>query len=103
MALLAKDRIISNNAKSFLKGIVRKSNSTRAAIPHFNRDSNRTSLRLTICDDACLFFTVLELILRRDPRLAALLKKFESKEAGDSAFLEKIHELIRKSNTCYRS
>ena len=37
-----------------------------------------------------------ELILRRDPRLAALLKKFESKEAGDSAFLEKIHELIRK-------
>lgn len=36
-----------------------------------------------------------ELILRRDPRLASLLTKFESKEAGDSTFLEKIHELIR--------
>lgn len=36
-----------------------------------------------------------ELILRRDPRLASLLRKFESKEAGDSLFLEQIHELIQ--------
>lgn len=53
-ALLAKDRIISSNAKSFLK----------------------------------------ELILRRDPRLIDLLKQFESKETGDNAFMEKIHDLI---------
>eukprot|EP01041_Mallomonas_annulata_P000761 gene761-1448_t len=53
-ALLSKDRIISCNAKSFLK----------------------------------------ELILRRDPRLLDLLKRFESKETGDNAFMEKIHELI---------
>lgn len=41
-------------------------------------------------------FYYTELILRRDPRLESLLRKFELKEAGDSAFLEKMHELIRK-------
>mmetsp|Transcript_20054 Transcript_20054/g.28816 ORF Transcript_20054/g.28816 Transcript_20054/m.28816 type:complete len:415 (+) Transcript_20054:111-1355(+) len=53
-ALLAKDHIISNNAKAFLK----------------------------------------ELILRRDTRIIQLLKKFESKEAGDTTFLDHIHDLI---------
>jgi hypothetical protein len=40
-----------------------------------------------------------ELVLRRDPRLQSLLRKFESKESADSAFLEQIHELIRKNTT----
>jgi SAM-dependent methyltransferase len=35
-----------------------------------------------------------ELILRRDPRIATLLHKFESKEAGDATFLQQIHQLI---------
>jgi SAM-dependent methyltransferase len=35
-----------------------------------------------------------ELILRRDPRVASLLHKFESKEAGDATFLQQIHQLI---------
>eukprot|EP00607_Mallomonas_marina_P010066 CAMPEP_0182417376 /NCGR_PEP_ID=MMETSP1167-20130531/1836_1 /TAXON_ID=2988 /ORGANISM="Mallomonas Sp, Strain CCMP3275" /LENGTH=465 /DNA_ID=CAMNT_0024590893 /DNA_START=53 /DNA_END=1450 /DNA_ORIENTATION=- len=61
-ALLAKDRIISSNAKSFLK----------------------------------------ELILRRDPRLLELLRRFESKETGDNAFMESIHDLIEdESHSLY--
>jgi len=36
----------------------------------------------------------LELILRRDPRLVDLLKRFESKETGDTTFLERVHNLI---------
>ena len=52
--LLAKDGIISNNGKCFLK----------------------------------------ELILRRDPRLIELLDSFESRDAGDTTFIESIHDLI---------
>eukprot|EP01038_Epipyxis_sp_PR26KG_P014928 gene14928-20080_t len=37
---------------------------------------------------------VKELVLRRDSRLGPILQKFESKESGDSSFLEQIHELI---------
>ena len=55
VSLLAKDHIISNNGKAFLK----------------------------------------ELVLRRDPRLASLVRKFESKNIVDSEFLEQIHELIQ--------
>lgn len=58
-ALLSKDRIISSNAKSFLK----------------------------------------ELILRRDPRLLDLLRRFESKETGDNAFMESIHDLIEDESS----
>ena len=36
-----------------------------------------------------------ELVLRRDPRLASLIRKFESKDIVDSEFLERIHELIQ--------
>jgi hypothetical protein len=43
-----------------------------------------------------LYFRAIEIILRRDDSLSLLLKKFESKEAGDSSFLEHIHELISK-------
>jgi hypothetical protein len=56
-----------------------------------------SQISCSLFDQVAIFFFLLELILRRDPRLAALLKKFESKEAGDSAFLEKIHQLIRKN------
>ncbi len=35
-----------------------------------------------------------EIILRRDPRLAELLKKFELTEPGDTSFLDRIHDLI---------
>lgn len=42
-----------------------------------------------------LSFIYVELVLRRDPRLPAILKAFESKNsANDSTFLEEIHELI---------
>ena len=43
-----------------------------------------------------LYVGTIEIILRRDDSLTLLLKKFESKEAGDSSFLEHIHELISK-------
>lgn len=51
------------------------------------------SLPLLLFDD--LFRFEKELILRRDARLHPILAKFEAKEAGDSSFLEQIHELIR--------
>ena len=38
----------------------------------------------------------LELILRRDSRLISLLQRFESKETGDTTFLDQIHNLIGK-------
>lgn len=37
------------------------------------------------------------MILRRDSRVALLLKKFEGQKAGDSSFLEALHELISKT------
>jgi hypothetical protein len=37
---------------------------------------------------------VLDLILRRDPRLKPLIDKFENKAANDASFLENLHELI---------
>lgn len=39
---------------------------------------------------------MLELILRRDPRLKPLIERFETKEANDMTFLEQIHNLIGK-------
>jgi len=43
-----------------------------------------------------------ELILRRDPRLIKLLKKFETTESHNSEFLEQIHNLIREeANALY--
>jgi SAM-dependent methyltransferase len=54
VSLLASDKIISNNGKSFLK----------------------------------------ELILRRNPTITELLEQFETKEAGDASFIEKLHNLI---------
>jgi SAM-dependent methyltransferase len=41
-----------------------------------------------------LSLTMLELILRRDPRLKPLIDKFESKDANDVTFLEQLHELV---------
>ena len=42
-----------------------------------------------------LILMLLELILRRDPRLMPLLNKFEEKEDnGDNTFVEQIHDLI---------
>lgn len=38
-----------------------------------------------------------ELILRRDSRVGLLLKKFEVQSAGDSSFLEALHELISEN------
>ena len=38
-----------------------------------------------------------EMILRRDPRLETLLSRFESKDVVDAAFMEQVHEIIRKS------
>jgi hypothetical protein len=79
-ALLTNDRIISNNGKAFLKGTC------------------TTSLVYGVI--ACL--TVLrprslpELILRRDSRIAHLLKSFEGRGTADSSFLESLHELISK-------
>ena len=40
----------------------------------------------------------LEMILRRDSRIAMLLKKFEGQSSGDSSFLETLHELISTLN-----
>lgn len=37
-----------------------------------------------------------EMILRRDSRIGVLLSKFEKQSAGDSSFLEALHELISK-------
>jgi hypothetical protein len=37
-----------------------------------------------------------ELILRRDPRLISLLKKFEATETQNAEFLEQIHNLIKE-------
>ena len=43
-----------------------------------------------------------ELILRRDPRLIKLLKKFETTESHNAEFLEQIHNLIREeANALY--
>ena len=107
VALLAKDRIISNNAKSFLKGssITMRYCVERVyfqlcysefllchPLPHTQLVSYPTYIHPFPFP---LHTYRVELILRRDSRLASLLKKFESKEAGDSAFLEKIHDLIR--------
>ena len=42
---------------------------------------------------------IAELILRRDTRIAVLLKKFEVQNSGDSSFLESLHELISKNDS----
>lgn len=34
------------------------------------------------------------MILRRDPRLAPMLNKFEEKDDTDNTFVEQIHDLI---------
>lgn len=78
VTLLAKDNIISNNGKAFMKGIY-------------------SSFLLLL--DTSLFLIVhihvlTELILRRDPRLGPLIEKFEKKDSVDMGFLEEVHALI---------
>ena len=37
-----------------------------------------------------------EMVLRRDPRLGALLSRFEDRETVDATFIDNVHEIIRK-------
>lgn len=39
-----------------------------------------------------------ELILRRDPKISDLLEMFESKQSGDSSFMEQLHDLIENES-----
>ena len=41
-------------------------------------------------------FIDLELILRMDERVCGLLEKFETKDEGDTSFLDVIHDIIGK-------
>ena len=72
--MLADDGIITNNGKTYLKGSI---------------DPVKLFLYLMIC--------TAEMILRRDPRLAPLLNKFEEKDDADNTFVEQIHDIISKA------
>jgi hypothetical protein len=83
VSLLAKDKIISNNGKAFLKGRCWALN-----LQHFNSFKRFTGF-------ISKWFS--ELILRRDKRIGQVLHVFERKINSDkNDFLENIHELIRK-------
>jgi hypothetical protein len=82
IALLSKDRIISANGSSFLKG-------KKYAIINLY-------LNIFLLINTFVFFS--ELTLRRDKRLFDLLTLFESKEAADNTFLEKLNILIEEES-----